>query len=513
MNNRIIYKDIAVGAAEAATFSSTNKTDFSSMDLVTYDDVDTEQRDGGVLITDAPYTEIGGNVYLGGGLPYATFERNLWTLDGSYFLRDGNVAFWSKRISRDDGTFQYPPKLVASMTGRHTSAGVSIVFDTFSGDYCNDVNIKWYYNSSLIDSADFTPDGVSFFCEKLVEGFDKIEITFNSTALPHRRVKVEQIIFGVVREFDDDELAGVTIINEFDLLSASLPASTMEFTLYPKDTVQYMFQFKQALEVYHGNGLIGVYYIDEAEQSASNIYSIRANDAVGTLDNEWYAGGAFLSGVSAKTLLETILGDAWTVKYDAGVADTTLYGLITEQSKRNAVAQVLFAWGVCLTTDGSDEIRIFNPSATSTKTLSEDVVYDGTAIKTDAITTVVRVYAHTYTEDAEGDIEVLGVRYKDTKTSHQISNPSATSSTKANSHTVESATLVSTDNLNAVTQRVYDYYTRRKSVSGAFVWSGEKLGDAITFPTIWTTNTANVTMMRLTLSGIVRADFEARGTV
>ena len=510
MNNRIVYKDIANGAAEAATYTSSDATNFSDFNFSSYDQFDVEQISDGVIISDAPFSQSGGALFLGAGGKFATFEKNQWVLDGTYALRSGDVVYWSNSISDDNGEFSTNPTITATLTGRYTSAGLSIVFDSATGDYCSDINIKWYYNSTLLKDADFAPNGASYFCEQIVEAFNKIVITFKKTALPHRYVKVEQLIYGVIREFDDDELSGVTIINEFDLITATLPASTLEFTFYPDRSAQYMFQFKQMLEVYHGNNLIGVYYIDDAAQSASNIYSVRANDAIGVLGNESFPGAAYLSGISAKTLLETVIGSKWTINYE-NVTDTTLYGVLLQQSVREAVQQIAFAWGVCISTDGTDEIRVFYPSNTSTETLSEDIVYDGASITTDAITTLVRVYAHTYTLDPEGDIEIGNDRYLDTKTSHQISNPSATSNTKTNSHTVESATLVSPDNLNAVTQRVYDFYTRRNTVKGAFVWNGEKLGDAVTFPTNWTTNTASVTMMRLTLSGIAKADFEARG--
>ena len=510
MNNRIRYKDIATGAASAASYSSADKTSFSTLDFSKETDI--ERQSDGALIVDAPFVQNGNAVYLGASLDFATFERNLWALDGSFYIRDDSVVFWSDDLSDDDGEFTSAPTITATFTGRHTSSGISLVFDSATGDYCDDINIKWYNGTTLLADEDFTPTGALYFCEKIVEAFNKIVITLNKTALPHRRAKVEQIVYGITREFGDDELANVMIINEFDLISGSLPASSLEFYLYPRAAVQYMFQFKQSLEVYHGNGLIGVYYIDDAAQNASNIYYIRATDAVGAWENEHFSGGAYLSGVSAKTLLESVVGDNWEITYDNDVTDKTLYGLLTEQSVRDAVHQICFAWGVCISTDGSDKIRVFIPSTTSIKTLSSDIVYDGASITTDAITTMVRVYAHTYEVSEDGDVEVLGVKYSDTKTSYQISNPAATSNTKTNTHSVESATLVSVDNLVEVTQRVYNYYARRRTVKGAFVWNGEKLGDTITFPTSWTSNAGSLEMMRMNLSGIVRADFEARGT-
>lgn len=294
-----------------------------------------------------------------------------------------------------------------------------------------------------------------------------------------------------------------------DLLSAELPASKMNWTLDSKNPVSYMFQLKQPIEMYDGTTLIGVYYVESSTRQSSTIYQVTASDAIGVLGTQYFQGGAYLSGVSAKTLLQTIIGDAFDLTFS--VTDKTLYGLLVQQTKREAIQQVLFAAGWCCRTDGGKDIKIFEAPTVATD-IGTDRTYTGVSVQTSAIVTKVSVVGHTYTASADGQIEVLGQKYADAQTVYDVLNPDVTAADVQNDITVDSATLVSTHNGQATAQRVFNHYLRRNTHRSKIIFGTEKLGDCVTQPTPWgTTEKGNIRAMTIMLSGVVAAEVESLG--
>ena len=186
---------------------------------------------------------------------------------------------------------------------------------------------------------------------------------------------------------------------ETDLLSARLAASTFRWTLDSKSDAEYMFQLKQPMEVRSDGDLVGVFYIDSSSRRGARLYDIECKDAPGVLGDSQFSGGVY-SGKSAKAIVAEILGGIFGVEY-SGVTDTTLTGIIAPCTRKEALQQVLFAWGVCAATDGTDKIRIFATASTPAE-IDPNRVYSGAAVRTASAVTEVRVTAHTYTEDSGG---------------------------------------------------------------------------------------------------------------
>lgn len=484
MGARLIYKDVAIGADADAAFSAPDKKPFANLDLA------------------AGYVSE----------PYYTLEQNHWLLNGEFYNRgEEEVAYWSDSMSDENCEFANPPVITIDFDNQYSTMGLSILFNSATGDYCNDVDISWYQGSTLKASGHFEPDSVSYFCSQEAIAWNKIVITLNKTSLPYRYAKIEQIVFGIIREFGLDELRSASVTNETNLISAELPDSTLDFELNNKEIIDFMFQLKQPIEARDGSSLLGVYYIESSNRKGVRNYTVSAKDAIGVLSEQNFDGGAYLSGISAKTLVSTIVGGLFDVEYGDGVVDTTLYGVLLSQDKRSALQQVLFAWGVYATTDGGYSIKIKTQSGTA-RTISETETYQGVSVSRSAIITQARVVAHTYTADSSGSVKIGNNSYKDTETVYTVNNPDVTVNDKQNVKEVKDATLVSTHNGQAVAQRVYDYYSRRETHSSKVLMNGEQLGDELIQPTPWeTTITGNVEYMHITLSHIVAADIESLG--
>ena len=476
----ILYKDMAPGAAADASFTSTAAASFSDLGLA--DDYESAH--------------------------IATGELNAWTLDGTAELLDSRkVPFWSSSLSGADGSFSAPPVIEIAFDSQYTAVGATLVFSQAAGEFCRSVNIKWYQGAALKADKDFLPDGPVYYCQQNVSSYDRIVITLKATNLPYRYAKLEQVLFGVLRTFDMTEIRNAKITNQLNLISAEVPVSTLNWTLDSRDHVDYIFQLKQPMEVRNDGYLIGVYYINEHSRTAERLYSLSCQDAFGVRDGATFDGGVY-SGKSAKALLSEIVGGDFTVSYTSGVADALLTGVLLPATKRASIQQVLFAWGVCAATDGVDGIRVFTLNDMST-VIDTDHTYTGASITTSAIVTQVKVTAHTYTQDSSGSVEIGGVKYKDTPTVYEVSNPDVTANDKKNVVEVTGATLVSTTIGQAVAQRVYDYYAMRNTAKAKIVWAGELLGNCVTVPNAWDeTSTGNISKMDIALSNTVAANCE-----
>ncbi len=480
----LLYKDIAVGAENDATVTSGSAIAFSDLAALPH----------GTALTE----------------PIVTTEPNRWALDGRFVLRGSQrPAFWSSALSGDNGFFGTPPVITISFDRQYSSLGVSLTFEPETGEYCSQVNIKWYQGTTLKADVDFVPDSPSYYCEQRVESYDKIIITLQRTSRPQRRARLEWVQFGVERTFDMSELRNAAVVAQVDLISAQLAASTLRWTLDSRQNVDYMFQLKQPIEVRCDDALLGVFYIDGFSRTAQSVYTLDCYDAVGVLGESPFAGGVY-SGKSAKALTAEIVGADFAVDFGS-VQDAQLTGILLPASRREALQQVLFAWGVCAATDGCAGLRIFTPG-TAAANIGPERTYTGASLDTAAVVTEVRVTAHTYTQDSSGSVDIGGVKYRDTEQVFTVKNPDVTASDKQNVVEITGATLVSPSIGQAVAQRVYGHYQKRGTARAKIVWQGERLGQRVTLPSPWGTgHTGNLTRLDFRLSNTVAAAAEAVG--
>lgn len=481
--SQIIYKDIAPGADTDAFVTVNGAQSFSTPDNLPF---------GGERVS------------------IISGELNAWGLNGTFLTANQHTpAFWSTSMSGSDGVFDEKPVITLRFQNQYTALGITLLFDKATGDYCNSVNIKWYQQSVLKDSQDFIPDSTAYTCVRRVESFDRIVITLNSTNLPYRYAKLSQVIIGAYRYFDRSSIMEASVIHEMDLISDKLPISTMSWDLNSHENIEYLFQLKQPVEAWNDDRLIGVFYIDKSSRISKSQYRIDCQNAFGVLDSIPFSGGVY-ANKSASELLQEIIANDFEVEITA--PDIILPGgAIMPGTKREAVRQVLFAWGACAATDGTNGIRVFQALKDSSE-IGNNRTFPGTEVVTDSIVTAVMVTAHNFVESANGSVEINGVTYNDVTSVFTIENPDVTANDKQNVIEVTDATLVTQLNAEQVARRIYNYYSKRNTVASRFVWAGERLGDCVQQPNPWgTTSKGNLLKLEVSLSGTIIASGEARG--
>jgi len=487
MSMKLIYKDVAVGADSDAAVTTSDAQSFCTP-------------------TRLPFGES--------VPPIATFEKDMWALDGSFVIRDGQtIPFWSKAISSADGVFSTPPAMTIAFDKQYTSLGIYLRFAPNTGDYCTAVTITWFRGTSQLAQKTFAPTSASYFCANTVTAYDKVIISFGATNKPYRFVHLEQVLFGVFREFHADELSEIKILQETNLISAELAINTLNWKLYSTENVEYIFQLKQPVEAYNNDNLVGVFYLTGSKRTAAQIYEVACQDAIGVLDGYPFTA-AIYSAYNAVTLIRNIVGSDFDLEIDNSFSAATVTGFIPGCTKREALQQVLFAIGAACDTSGDRTIRIFAVPASGSE-IADDRIYSGGSVDTDAIVTAIMVTAHTYTagNGVNGDdvVEVGGTKYVHTTAVTTITNPTVTATDKQNIIKIEEATLVSPANVAAVAQRVYDYYTRRNTLNMKIVAEAEKPGDFVSLTTPWDTEMkGSITSMSIVLSNTTAADIKVK---
>ena len=484
---KLIYTDIALGAAEDAAVTAGDKESFSSLALLT---------------SGSPSVAV------------ATLEPGGWGLSHDYKVKNGQTfALWSRSISGGDCVFASPPAITLDFTKQYTSTGLTFRFSPESGDFCRKISVAWYQAGTVKESGTYYPDSAFYTLENTVEAFDRIVITLEETSLPNRRAKLEHIAIGIVREFSGDELTGTKFVHEIDLISDKVPINVMDASFHSKRDVEYVFQRKQPVEAYNGDQLIGVYYIEKGERTGAQDYTIACQDAIGTLDLDDYAGGLWLQDTAVATILADVIGGAFEIDLDPAYANSKLRGFIEPGTKREALQQVAFALGACVDTSGTAKIRVFPMPKGSGKEIPEAETYIGGKVDTADTVTEVTVTAYVIFDERPGNndesIEFNGVEYRYyTETKHAY-NPNIVASDLAKKVKFTKCYLCNLSNAQARADEILAYYMRRNTYKAKHIVDGQKVGDrgAMTLPWGGTVG-GNITKMTVSVTGLTVSDAE-----
>lgn len=486
---KLIYSDIAKGAAEDAAVTTTTGTAESSPEVL-------------------PFGADTGAV--------ATCELNSWGLSHEFKPKGTQpFAFWSEEISGADCTFSGTPLILIEFDKQYTASGLTLRFSPGANDYCSQITVVWYQNGVEKDKGTFYPSAPLFAVENGVEGFDTIAIVFEKTHQPFRRVKVEYIGIGIVREITGRDLTDAKFIHEIDYVSSTVPMNVLDAAFNFNTNAELMFQKKQPVKAYNDSDLIGVYYIDEGERISSRGYKISCHDAIGILDLDKYGGGLWLEETPIETLVADVLGGLFEYEIDTSLQGKTLKGYIPDGiTRREALQHIAFAAGAVIDTSGTEGIRIFAPETGEGEIIPPKETYQGGKITTSDIVTQVRlttyeIYKGEKATDEDEEFTFNGQTYGAIAMLTRADNPNVNEDTFPNPVVYEGCFLINLDNAQERADALLAYHMRRNVYSTKHVVSGQKLGDRVNVAMPWhDTNNANITKMTISVSGIVASESE-----
>ena len=357
---------------------------------------------------------------------YATCEKNQFALNGTYELMPeiknlDNMCWWSNKMSNENGEFETPLVMEINFTETHSSMGITLIFSQ-AGDYCNNLNLKYYdINNNLISNENFTPDNYKFVCNNIVENYAKIVITFYSTNNPYRYLKLYKILYGAEIIFEGENLMSASILEEVDLLSSEVSINTLDFTVYSADDkfniinpkgFYRLLQQRQKLEVIeklkkqNQEKEMGTFYLDSWVNEKDKTMKFGAIDLIGIIDKTDFNGGMYKNVIFSEVIKEIFTSakleeDEYEIQED--LKNIILTGYIPICSHREALQQVLFAVGAVADCSRSHKIKIYTIEDLEENNIIEKInIEQGSKrIEQNELVTGVSITSHNYKKGEE----------------------------------------------------------------------------------------------------------------
>ena len=166
------------------------------------------------------------------GAAWATLEYGGWPLDGTRVALPSSLlgvqtGFWSV-VSDANGNFITPPMLTFSFTNDHSSIGFSVLFDDKSNQFPKTFTISAYNSGgSLIGNTAVNCTSVMQIVQLPVSYYKKLVLSFASTQAPFQRVKLSEVIFGIVQNFDKDSITTGSVLFELSPTADNLPSNEL----------------------------------------------------------------------------------------------------------------------------------------------------------------------------------------------------------------------------------------------------------------------------------------------
>nr|DAW47662.1 MAG TPA: hypothetical protein [Caudoviricetes sp.] len=473
-----------------------------------------------------------------------TLETDYWKLDGTFECFPDNPqntswGLWSKSMSGSDKKFSVPIVLIFNFSELHSVIGISFEFNQYDNSYCTNMNIKYYNGEKLLSDTTVYPDNWRYAYENKVENFNKLVLTFYGMNKADRYLKLQSVIHGLIKKFDEDTVIAVNLLEETDLTSNELTVNTMDFTIYSSDDDFNIFnpqgiyntlQKKQQISVIGNiNGsekTMGVFYLDEWTAEENKMMSLSTVDAVGLMDGTYFKGGIY-SNITADELIETVMNDAgFGYSLDKELSGIKLSGWLPYCTHREALQQIAIALGAYVDTSrggtvkikaqpdlDSDYVYILNKNRKHTgskvnlksyvtgvnltehnyekntaieklysDTLdagSKEIIFD-TPVSVSAVTgaTLVESGANYCIVDVEteGTVTIKGYKYNDNTQIISVNLDNINAGEKENVLSITNATLVTGSNSQLVANRILYQYQSRIEQTLTFTLDNEVIG-------------------------------------
>lgn len=281
---------------------------------------------------------------------YNTLEHNRFILDGAHAFppKSGETpyvyqGYVGDRVSGQDGYFETPSVVTIDfLTTYFTFVGLTLNFDTVFGEHPRELNIIAYNDSvEVYNETRVTDQATNYVWEDSIPECNKIELISTRTGYGQRRFRLENVVFGIMKTFDNEDIETATWKRETDLINYKLPTHSFNFTIIDKD------------RAYDPELSGGIFAYLEEQQPINFQFGYELND--GSI--EWIQGGnTFTSGEVSVTTEATIpkvsFKSVSTLSYLTKIYDEGLYYPSTGRSLYDLATDVLTFSQIPLNSDG-----------------------------------------------------------------------------------------------------------------------------------------------------------------
>lgn len=169
---------------------------------------------------------------------YATLEKNFWLLNDSqpiYGSEELEQTYVSSYMSDKNCLFSDKACITLTSSVYLTTLGLTMVFDSIDKNYAKKLKVKAYRDSTMIMDKDYTlssySDRLIFADNEELVRWNKIEIYFIESSLPYRRIRVNQLLFGIMETYTDENLTSAESKEKTTMINSELPTHTFKFTI------------------------------------------------------------------------------------------------------------------------------------------------------------------------------------------------------------------------------------------------------------------------------------------
>lgn len=347
------------------------------------------------IITDnghLPYSAID-NIDQGVGvdLTYQTLEHGRFILDGRLPLPETTNTLYQgyvgSEISGADHLWVNKPTITVQFSEVFVFAGLSFTFDTSMNDYPTKLRIKGYLGGIEQFNMLTEPKDTFFPVNTPIPEHDKLEIIFEESLYPYRRARLFELVFGLVKIFDNDTLVTVTHNREVDIMSTKLPTTDFSFTIidtageYDPDNPAGLWDYlesQQQIKCEYGyeldNGsiewILGGYLLSTGEVSVDsnggiNKPTFKATDSLNYLTAVYKKGLYRPLGISLFDLameVATEAGIAETIEIDVALKNVFTRASLPRLSIRECFQLIANAGMAVLDVTRAGAVRIYRPA-------------------------------------------------------------------------------------------------------------------------------------------------------
>jgi len=219
------------------------------------------------------------------------------------------------------------------------------------------MNVKWYRGDTLLEDENYNVNSSNYFCNTQVQAYNKIVITIGNMTKASRHLKIYNISDGISRQFYNDELENVELIEQITNNNKSLNINEAQLKILPQNTSGVLFQRTLPFTLYRNNELYGKFFINTSKSNTNKtLYDLTISDYIQILEKQTFLGGKY-TNKTVSSLVAEILGDI-PYTLDATLGTYTLTGYLPILSKRDALQEIAFATNSYVDTSRSDQIVI-----------------------------------------------------------------------------------------------------------------------------------------------------------
>lgn len=321
--------------------------------------------------------------------------------------------------------------------------------------------------------------------------------------------------------FTDDQIIQGGCYLSRSLLSSSLEINTLDVDVYNTDHSIKNFVVDTPVAYLKDDKRVASFYLQDVERISRNQYSIHSVSFAGVLDNRTHYGGIY-TGQTVGEVVPQICGSI-PVYVASNVSKIKLYGWLPIASRRENLAQVLFAISATVATDDTGAVWIQGLEPEKKRDITEDETEESASVEYTSPSIGVIVLEHQYTEGKEeitlfegttsaGDIitfsepchslvasgftitekganyaivssgsgKLTGKKYvhstREVKGKRTQARDAGENESKIR---VEEATLVSLVNSRAVADRLADYYACSERIIADVAYQADDAGDVL----------------------------------